>query len=122
MSKKILIAEDDADLLFLLCKALNDAGYEVQCLNEASPIVNNLEEWPSLFILDKEMKFIDGIAICKYLKLNKEARNIPIVMISGGYQFENKALKAGADCFISKPFNTAQLLKVIDTLIARSQP
>lgn len=120
MSKKILIAEDDSDLLFLLGKVLQDAGYVVQCLNEPSSIVSNVHEWPSLFILDKEMKFIDGIAICKYLKLNKQARNIPIVVISGGYQFENKALKAGADCFIAKPFNTTHLLNVIETLIAKS--
>jgi CheY-like chemotaxis protein len=111
--KKILIADDDEDVLLLLRKILHDNGYEVQCLRNANTIVDGMTEWPDLFILDKEMAVIDGIAICKYLKLHKVARNIPIVMISG-VDCRQKAKAAGVDCFIEKPLDTTKLLEAIN--------
>jgi CheY-like chemotaxis protein len=111
--KKILIVDDDEDVLLLLCKILHDNGYEVQCLRNANTIVDGMTEWPDLFILDKEMAVIDGIAICKYLKLHKIARNIPIVMISGA-DYRQKAKAAGANFFIEKPLDTTRLLEAIN--------
>jgi FixJ family two-component response regulator len=59
------------------------------------------------------MAGFDGIAICKYLKLHKVARNIPIVMISG-VDCRHKAKAAGVDCFIEKPLDTTKLLEAIN--------
>jgi DNA-binding response OmpR family regulator len=116
MKKKILLADDDPDTLLLLGKILQNKGYDVQCLNNATSIVNGMNVWPDLFILDKEMMLIDGIAICKFLKLHNIARNIPIVMISG-CDCKAKATSAGVDYYMNKPFDLQELLTVVDKCI-----
>lgn len=122
MKKKILLADDDPDTLFLLSKILVNQGYEVQCLTNASGIVNeSIGQWPDLFILDKEMTLIDGIAICKYLRLHKIARHIPIIMISG-CDCRTRATSAGADFYIDKPFDVRELLEVVERFISTPIP
>ena len=113
MRKKILLAEDDSDIRFILNLALNDAGYNVEPLSAGNTIVEGKHEWPDLFILDKAMPVIDGLAICKYLKVKEETRNIPIIMISSYHKLRSKARQLGVDDFIEKPFDLKQLLKVV---------
>jgi len=120
MKRKILIADDDADTLTLLSKLLHDRGYEVHSLTNAASVVNGLQEWPDLFILDKRMALIDGIALCKYLKLNAPSRDIPIVMISGD-DCRGKAVAAGVDCFLEKPVNIQELVRIVDSYM-QNQP
>jgi DNA-binding response OmpR family regulator len=117
MTKKILIAEDDPDILFILDMILNDAGYKVEPLPEGSSIVEERKDWPDLFILDKEMPVIDGLALCKYLKLQKETKDIPIIMISAYHKLRKKAREAGVDDFIEKPFELKNLLRTIEKYI-----
>lgn len=104
------------DLRVLLQDVLREAGYHVQCLPDGSAIVKNEFELPDLFILDKEMNFIDGIAISKYLRLNKRTKQIPILMITGYAELESKAMNAGVDYFMPKPINVHQLLEVANSL------
>jgi len=116
--KKIVIVEDDADLLFLLGKVLMKAGYRVECFLNGSTLVENKNyPWPDLFILDKEMEFMDGIEISSYLKSNKETEAIPVVMMSGAQENKNAALQAGADYFLEKPLNIKRVLQIIHSLI-----
>lgn len=114
MVKKILIAEDDADIRFILNLVLNNAGYEVQELPAGASIVEGKQEWPDLFILDKAMPTIDGLAICKYLKVKKETKDIPIIMISSYHKLKSKAREVGVDEFIEKPFNLDKLLEIVE--------
>ncbi len=119
VQKKIVIAEDDKDILFILRLVLEDAGYEVQCLTDGSPIVEGTVDTPDLFILDKEMPVIDGLAICKFLKVKKETKDIPIIMISAYHKLKRKAKEVGVSKFIEKPFDLQHLLssahKYLDT-------
>jgi DNA-binding response OmpR family regulator len=114
MVKKILIAEDDADIRFILNLVLNEAGYQVEQLPAGTTIVEGRKEWPDLFILDKALPTIDGLALCKYLKIKKETKDIPIIMISSYHKLKTKAREAGVDAFIEKPFDLKQLLQVVD--------
>jgi DNA-binding response OmpR family regulator len=117
-NKKIVVVEDDADLLFLLGKVLKKAGYHVEGFLNGSTIVSNKNyPWPDLFILDKEMEFMDGLEISNYLKSNKQTEAIPVVMMSGAKENENAALQAGADYFLEKPLNIKRVLKIIHSLI-----
>jgi CheY-like chemotaxis protein len=113
MTKKILVAEDDSDILFILDMILNDAGYNVEPLPDGSSIVDGRTEWPDLFILDKDMPVIDGLAVCKYLKLNNETKNIPVIMISAYHKLKSKAKEAGVDEFVEKPFEVKNLLQIV---------
>jgi CheY-like chemotaxis protein len=110
--KKILIVEDDQDMLSILCKVLQDKGYEVLGLPSAMAIVDGLHGDPDLFILDKNMDVIDGIAVSKYLRLKSGGRRIPIVMISGS-DSQARAKAAGVDCYLEKPVDLSRLLAVI---------
>jgi DNA-binding response OmpR family regulator len=117
-NKKIVVVEDDADLLFLLGRVLKKAGYHVEGFLNGSTIVSNKNyAWPDLFILDKEMEFMDGLEINNYLKSNKQTEAIPVVMMSGAKENENAALKAGADYFLEKPLHMKRVLKIIHSLI-----
>jgi DNA-binding response OmpR family regulator len=117
MSKKILVAEDDQDILFILDLILKKSGYKVEPLPDGTSIVHKRKDWPDLFILDKDMPSIDGLAIVKYLKLKEETKNIPIIMISCFHYLKNKAKAAGVDEFIEKPFEMSHLLAVVEKYI-----
>lgn len=109
---KILIADDDQDMLSILCKVLQDKGYEVLGLPSAMAIIDGLYEEPDLFILDKTMDVIDGIAVSKYLRLKSGGRRIPIIMISGS-DSQARAKAAGVDCYLEKPVDISRLLAAI---------
>ena len=113
MGKKILIAEDDKDSLFILNMILNEAGFTVEPLPEGTSIVDRKSDWPDLFILDKNLSNIDGITLGKYLKLREETKNIPIIMISSYHKLKKKAKDAGINDFIEKPFYVKDLLQTV---------
>jgi DNA-binding response OmpR family regulator len=117
VTKKITIAEDDQDILFILDMILNDAGYQVEALNDGTSIVAGKKEWPDLFILDKDMPMIDGIAISKFLRLNEQTKNIPIIMISAYHKLKSKAREAGVNDFLEKPFELKDLLNIVGKYI-----
>jgi DNA-binding response OmpR family regulator len=98
------------------------AGYHVECFLNGSTIIENKNyAWPDLFILDKEMEFMDGLEISSYLKSNKETEAIPVVIMSGTQENENAALQAGADCFLEKPLNIKRVLRIIHSLIFKQE-
>ena len=68
---------------------------------------------PDLFILDKDMPTIDGLAISKYLRVHETTKHIPIIMISA-YEFQDKAKRIGVDEFIRKPFELSYLLESVN--------
>jgi DNA-binding response OmpR family regulator len=113
MVKKILLAEDDADIRFILNLVLNEAGYQVEPLSAGNTIVEGRHEWPDLFILDKVLPTIDGLALCKYLKIKEETKDIPIIMISSYHKLKSKAQEIGVDDFIEKPFDLKVLLQKV---------
>ena len=69
-------------------------------------------KWPDLFILDKELPTLDGLAISKFLRLQESTKTIPIIMISA-HHVGNRAKRIGIDEFIKKPFQLNHLLEVI---------
>ncbi len=111
--KKILIAEDDPDIRLILEMVLRDAGYTVETIATGSSILER-KEWPDLLVLDKALPVVDGFAICKYLKLKKETRDIPIIMISCYHHLKNKARELGVVDFIDKPFDLKAFLAAIE--------
>lgn len=113
MIKKILVAEDDEDIRLILTMILTEAGYHVEALSTGTSILAGRNEWPNLFILDKALPDTDGFAICRYLKLQSETRDIPIIMISSYHQLKNKARRLGVADFLEKPFNIKELLHIV---------
>lgn len=116
MKKKIIVAEDDEDLLLMLVTLLSSKGYEVLGLPNGISIIEGHCQLPDLFILDKEMDYIDGVAITKFLRMNAEAKEIPIVMLSGSSNRKSATL-AGVDFFMEKPFNLTDFVSTIDNYL-----
>jgi len=119
--KKILLIEHDEDTLFLLSNLLTKRGYAVQACHGGCDVVELKHAVPDLVILDKDLPTIDGIAVCKFLRLRPESKTTPIIMISGR-PVRHVAKRAGVDAFLMKPFNLAELLETVDRFFQQFRP
>jgi CheY-like chemotaxis protein len=119
---KIVVAENDTDMQFILGQLLNGAGYNVEVLNEGSKIVNEQVDVPDLFILDQQMPTIDGVALTKYLKINSRTKNVPVVMISAYPGVRKRAEQIGVNDFLEKPFQAKTLLEIVERHVSKVQP
>lgn len=115
--KKILIIEDDRNLLNELREFLENKGYEVETVNnflKASELA--LEMRPDLVILDINLPGISGFDICREIK---EKSNIPVLMLTSriGIEDEIKGLEIGADEYLAKPVDTRRLILRMEKLL-----
>jgi DNA-binding response OmpR family regulator len=116
MSKKrnkIMITDDDPEIVDMLTLMLEDAGYEVNVTVNGQTYNDVKENLPELVLLDVWMSGADGSEICLWLKKQQKTKHIPVIMISANKDVRNIALKAGADDFIAKPFEMNVLLKKV---------
>lgn len=110
--KRIAIVENDPDMRFILGRALNNAGYAVETCQSPSGIIEGKEQPPDLVILGKNYSTTDTLTDCKHLKIHERTKQIPVIMISE-YPVKSRAKNAGADEFITKPFQLNYLLTTI---------
>jgi DNA-binding response OmpR family regulator len=108
---KILVVEDDIDILSVLTMSLKDEGYEVEgTLNGDETITRTQKFKPDLVIMDVLLSGTNGKEICKKLKTDKKTKYIPVILISASTQIRSTVKECGADGFISKPFDNADLM------------
>ena len=117
MKKKIIVSDDNEDLLYLMVTILQNGGYDVLGLRDGRVIMEGLYDQPDLFILDNEMEPYDGIAITKYIKSKPGGHSVPVMMISGSAGADEAAAAAGIDLLLTKPVNSALLLLSVRKLI-----
>ena len=111
--KKILVADDDPSILEAIKLILEDEGYEVIVTVDGGTVYKMEKEYPDLLLLDIWMSGQDGSDICKFLKSRKTTKDIPIIMISANKDTEEIARNAGADGFITKPFEIEDLIAIV---------
>lgn len=111
--KRVLIVEPDNDMVFILRKALSDSGYLVETCDNGTAVVERSMPWPDVFIIDKDLPTIDGIAICKFLRVQSATKEIPVILIST-HSIKTKAERAGADAFLTKPFELNRLIETLN--------
>ncbi|SFS74219.1 response regulator transcription factor [Mucilaginibacter polytrichastri] len=122
MLKKILIADDDPGIVDAVEMMLNFYGYDVSSTYDGRDALKlSGEELPDLFLLDIWMSGVDGRDICRQLKGNEHTRNIPVLMISASNDIDASARHAGADDFMTKPFDMQQLIDKIENLLDAQQ-
>jgi CheY-like chemotaxis protein len=112
--KKVIVVDDDPDILEALQAMLEDAGYLV-LTTEKGEYLEQLHNGrlPDLILLDMLLSGKDGRDIARFLRGQEETKNIPIVMMSAHPSAEAAARAAGATDFIAKPFEMDALLKKV---------
>jgi len=114
--KKILVVDDDPDILDALQMTLEDAGYSVTT-TEKGEYAENLRDTngnlPHLIILDVLLSGRDGRTICQRLKRQENTKHIPIIMISAHPNARQSVKDVGADDFLAKPFDIDELLAMV---------
>ncbi len=111
--KKIMVVDDDPAIVDSITLLLEFEGYDVTTISHAAGLLKMENEFPDLLLLDIWMSGTDGRDICKQLKQKNATREIPIVLISASREIEKSAKEAGANDFLSKPFEVTDLLQKV---------
>lgn len=122
---KILVVDDEPDIVDFISYNLNKEGYEVSTANDGLDGVKMAEsQKPDLIILDIMMPRLDGVETCEHLRRNPLFKNTLIVFLTalGDEQSEIKGLNAGADDYIVKPIKPKLLLSRVNALLRRLKP
>lgn len=121
MSKKILVADDEPNIVVALEYLLQHSGYDVLIARDGDDALKQIEAHvPDLVLLDVMMPLRSGYEVCKRIREQTEWRHIKIVMLSAkGRDAEvSKGMAIGADLYVTKPFSTRELVDKINALLA----
>jgi DNA-binding response OmpR family regulator len=120
MSKKILIVDDEPDVIKMLGVRLKASGYEIISAQDGVQAVSIAhKEKPDMIILDIKMPAQDGYTVYENLKMAASTNLIPIIFLTAlpPQEVEKKVKELGADGYISKPFEAEDILKKIKELM-----
>lgn len=126
MTKRIVIADDEAHILRVMSMKLTNAGYEVLTAVDGEEALELCaREHPDLLITDYQMPVMSGLELCKQLRSDDQTRNIPAIMLTArGFDIEpSDMVAAGITAVLAKPFSPREVLaKVNDLLDAAETP
>lgn len=120
-----LIADDDADILMLISLTLERDGYEVvTAKNGLAALQSASDRVPHLVVLDLMMPGIDGCEVTRRLRAQEATREVPIMIVTAFAEESQaaKALAAGADAYLRKPFAPRDLLAKTASLLLERRP
>lgn len=120
-NKKILVVDDEADLVEMVTMRLEANGYKVITASDGREALEKARsEKPHLIILDLMLPKMDGYKVCRMLKFDEKYKHIPVIMFTARAQESDKKTgkEVGADAYIIKPFEPQILLDTIKNLIA----
>lgn len=119
---KVLIVDDNSDILWVVETVLKRYGFEVMALPRGEDVIPKIKVFmPDLILLDVFLSGIDGIEVCNKIKDNPRTRDIPVVMFSAHTNFTDIQKFCKADDFIAKPFDVNELVHKIQHQIHASK-
>jgi DNA-binding response OmpR family regulator len=119
MRKKILVVDDEDDILHFLELVLREKGYDVVTASGGHEALTKAQlEQPQLILLDIMMPQMDGWEVLKLLRVDEETADIPVAMLSARTEAKDRVqgLQEGAIDYICKPFSLQDLLVKIETI------
>jgi two-component system phosphate regulon response regulator PhoB len=119
---KILVVDDEEDLLELVRYTLAKEGHSITCVDTGEKAVDSVQrKLPDLIVLDLMLPGIDGLEVCRRLKRDSRTRDVPIIMLTAKSEERDviTGLDGGADDYITKPFSPRVLLARVKSLLRR---
>lgn len=123
MTKRVLLAEDEPNIVESISFLLQRSGYEVSvCDNGRAALDAVREDPPDVLVLDVMLPELDGFEVLRHLRADDPDGRLPILILTAKGQREDRdrALQAGADLFIAKPFANAELIAAVNELAGKS--
>src|ERR1700704_5914190 len=124
-TKKILIIEDEPDVIDLLTLQLRKSGEfgVATAMDGATGLRKAREEAPALIILDLMLPKMPGLEVCKVLKSDPSTRDIPIIMLTAKAEEVDRivGLEFGADDYVTKPFSPREMILRIKAILCRGR-
>jgi two-component system, OmpR family, KDP operon response regulator KdpE len=119
--KHILVVDDESQITRVLRTSLSSHGYDIRVANDGETALEIMKDWtPDLVITDLGMPNMDGLELCRNLRIKTQ---VPIIVLSvrGEERTKVKALDAGADDYVTKPFGIEELLARVRANLRRSR-
>jgi DNA-binding response OmpR family regulator len=123
MASKILIVEDEPDIVELLVYNLHQAGFETEAVFNGADALEQVKiRQPDLVLLDLLLPEVDGLELCRTLKRDPETAGIPIIMLTAKGEAIDRivGLELGADDYITKPFTPREVMLRIRAVLRRA--
>lgn len=120
--KKILVVDDEKDILELISHHLKREGYDYHCVNSGNKVIGAIGDFkPDLVLLDLMLPEVDGLELCRQIRANKETSHLPIIMLTAKSEDTDVVLglELGADDYVTKPFSPKILLARIRKIFRR---
>ena len=115
---RILIVDDDHDILMGVGLRLAVAGYDILTATDGQEAIQTaIQQCPDAIVLDIRMPKMDGMTALHHLQKSKTTKRIPIVMLSASLVDQQAALEAGARFFLTKPYQGKTLVAALDRVV-----
>ncbi len=123
MAKRVLLVEDEPNIVTSLTFLLKRAGLEVSVETNGGQVLDAVfRDTPDLLILDVMLPELSGYEVLRKLRADRRAEGLPVLMLTAKGQSADRetALEAGANMFITKPFANSELIAAVNDLLKRN--
>ena len=120
-TKKIVIFDDDEDILSICSYVLEEQGWEVHAFTDCNHVAEKVSAiHPDVILMDNWIPDAGGIVATQTLKNNEQLKSIPVIYFSANSDIQLLASNAGAESYLAKPFDLQQLEQVINSVLVNN--
>lgn len=120
MSKRVLVVDDEPNIVLSLEYLMEEAGYEVRTVSDGEAALKAVKEKvPDLILLDVMMPKLDGYEVCQRIRANPAWKDVGIIILTakGREVDQEKGLAFGADDYVTKPFSTREVVRKVKKIL-----
>jgi len=118
MSKRILVLDDNQDILDIVHETLSYEKFDVKSTSQSTDVIPLLEQFsPNLVILDYRVAGTNGGELCQQIKLHPDFKHVPVIIFSAYVNHADELSAYGCDAIINKPFDLTELVEKVNHLI-----
>jgi len=119
MSKRILILDDNQDILDIVHETLSYEKFDVKSTSNGEEVMPMLQDFfPDLVILDYRVAGINGGELCRQIKCHLQFKDTPVIIFSAYINHDDELFDYGCDAIINKPFDLTELIEKVNSLIS----